>query len=74
MPSSGVIRKFKISKKVCLARLTTEEDKAWNFAFAFEYYGNIPSGKLSNQEISERAWKHIQAQFPRLKKFDGARP
>jgi len=67
-------RKLNASKKLRLTRLTSEEIKAWDFAFAFEYYGNIPSGGLSNKEISERAWKHIQTQFPRLKKFDGARP
>jgi hypothetical protein len=53
-----------------LARLTPEEDSAWDYAF--EFYGNSSEKELTDDEIAHLAWKDIQEQFPRLKEFDGA--
>jgi hypothetical protein len=52
-----------------LAELTPEEQKAWDFAFAF--YGE--SGWLGD-EAAEHAWKDLQAEFPRVQGFDGCKP
>lgn len=48
------------------AELTDKEEGAWNFAM--EYYLN--EGK-SDEEADELAWKDIQQEFPRLKKYKG---
>ena len=59
-------------KRKNLARLTPEEDAAWDYAF--EFYGNSSEEEMTDDEIAALAWKDIQAQFPRLKTFDGALP
>lgn len=64
--------KSKSTNKRRLARLTVEEDAAWDVAF--EYYGNNSDEELTDEEIAELAWKDIQEQFPRLKDYDGALP
>lgn len=56
--------KTKIKK---LATLTPEENSAWENAFAF--YAEAPEIKAD-----ELAWRDVQKQFPRLKKYDGAKP
>lgn len=49
------------------AKLTAEEQKAWDFAFA--YY--CENGWV-DEKAAELAWKDLQAEFPRLRKFEGA--
>jgi hypothetical protein len=56
----------KLKKLPSKAVLTTEEDKAWNKAF--EFY--INQG-YSDLKADERAWKDLQIEFPRLKKYEG---
>lgn len=50
-----------------LAKLTPAEEHAWDFAM--EFYLN--EGWLDD-EAAEHAWADLQAEFPRLKAFDGA--
>jgi hypothetical protein len=52
-----------------LATLTAEENAAWEFAFN-EYLG---AGQ-DEIEADRQAWKDLQAEFPRLREYDGARP
>lgn len=59
-------RKAKINP---LAHLTPEEDKLWTFAFEFHVNG----GKSDN-EADALAWKAVAKQFPRLRKYIGAKP
>jgi hypothetical protein len=52
-----------------LAELTAEEQRAWNNYFAF--YCN--EGWVDD-EAAELTWKDLQAEFPRLREFDGCKP
>lgn len=54
--------------RVSLATLTPEENKAWDFAFA--YYAET----LDDDQAASMAWRDLQAEFPRLLKFDGCKP
>jgi hypothetical protein len=49
-----------------LAVLTPEEEKAWEFAFAFY----VEDG-LKDDEAGFSAWQDLQKEFPRLREFDG---
>lgn len=49
-----------------IAKLTAVENKAWNKAFGFY----IESMSYSNAEADRQAWKDLQIEFPRLKKYD----
>ena len=51
-----------------LATLTLEEDRAWVFAVNFYL-----DQRWTSIESDERAWKDMQAEFPRLQAFDGCR-
>jgi hypothetical protein len=51
-----------------LATLTPEEDKVWDKTF--EHY--LGEG-YSDSRADRAAWKDLQQQFPRLKKYDGIR-
>ena len=53
-----------------LAKLTFAENKAWEFAFCY----HLDSGKQGQNEAARRAWRDIQREFPRLRKFAGCRP
>jgi hypothetical protein len=55
-----------------LATLTPEEEKAWNFAYAM--YADPLSSTKKDKQAAEMAWVDMQEDFPRLRKFDGARP
>ena len=52
-----------------LAELTPEENKAWETAFAF----HIDDGKNDN-DADKEAWADVVKEFPRLAKFNGAKP
>jgi len=52
------------------AHFTPEEDKVW--VHAFNYFMD-EEGK-SEDEADELAWRDVQEQFPRLRKFKGAYP
>jgi hypothetical protein len=49
-----------------LAVLTVPEEKAWEHAFAF----HVDAGR-TDTKAANLAWKDLQAEFPRLKAFDG---
>ena len=51
-----------------LATLTLEEDRAW--VFAFDFYLDQ---RWTRIEADKRAWKDMQAEFPRLLAFDGCK-
>jgi len=51
------------------ATLTAKEDKAWTYAM--NYY--LDQGKTDLQ-ADKLAWRDMQKDFPRLRKFDGATP
>ena len=57
--------------KLKLATLTSEEDAAWDFAFAM--YADPLDEKKDNQ-AAEMAWKDLQEEFPRLKQYTGCKP
>jgi hypothetical protein len=50
-----------------LAKLTVTEEKAWESAFRF----HSVAGKSDNR-AANAAWKDLQKEFPRLRKYDGA--
>ncbi len=52
-----------------LARLNTAEERAWEHAFRF----HLDDGRGSTS-AANRAWRDLQREFPRLVKYDGARP
>jgi hypothetical protein len=52
------------------ARLTKAEDNAW--VFAFEYAVNCL--RYGQERADKYAWERVCEEFPRLKKFTGARP
>ena len=56
-------------RKKRLAKFTIAEDKAWTFAF--NYYRD--NGNTSLQ-ADRKAWRDVQDEFPRLRKYEGARP
>jgi hypothetical protein len=52
-----------------LARFTVEEEKAW------EHYFREGKGlKYGDVRAGSYAWRQMQAEFPRLKSYSGARP
>jgi hypothetical protein len=53
-----------------LARLNAIEERAWEHAF--HYHVNI--AKQGQDRAANRAWRDLQREFPRLRKYDGARP
>jgi hypothetical protein len=53
-----------------LATFTPAEEHAWQSAF--EYHLNV--SKQGQDRACNRAWRDVQKEFPRLKKYDGARP
>jgi hypothetical protein len=55
-----------------LVRLTRKEAKAWDFAFAM--YAEPTSSKKRDKQAAEMAWRDMQEDFPRLKKYDGCKP
>lgn len=58
-----------MTKKKKLATLTMIEDRYWvNY---FEFYTNEG---LTDTKAGQRAWKALQDDFPRLKKYDGCKP
>lgn len=52
-----------------LARLNVAESRAW--LRAFQYHVDSGCGPI---RAGQRTWRDIQKEFPRLKKYDGARP
>ena len=52
-----------------LATLKPAENKAWIDAFN-QYLGT----GYSSHGADRNAWREIQEQFPRLKKYDGCKP
>jgi hypothetical protein len=57
-----------MATKKNLAWLTAREDKAW--IEAYQYWSD-PYRKKSKRKADELAWRDMQKDFPRLKKFDG---
>jgi hypothetical protein len=51
-----------------LAKLTTAEEKAWEHAFRF----HSVAGK-SDTRAANAAWRDLQGEFPRLRKYQGAK-
>lgn len=52
-----------------LARLTRAEEKAWESAFRFHCVARKGEIRAANA-----AWRDLQEEFPRLRRYDGARP
>jgi len=52
-----------------LAKLNAIEERAWEAAFRF----HCVAGK-SDTRATNAAWRDLQREFPRLRKFDGAKP
>src|SRR5262249_32183193 len=50
------------------AKLTPAEDRAWRKAFQF----HVDAGK-SDAQADRLAWRDVKKEFPRLKKFSGAK-
>jgi hypothetical protein len=57
-----------MANKPKLATLTLDENKAWELAFAF----HKNTGKCT-VAADRLAWRDVCREFPRLKKFDGAK-
>lgn len=53
-----------------LARLTDAEARAWQQEWEYQ----INEGKQGQDEAARRAWAAIRRQFPRLLRYQGARP
>ncbi len=51
-----------------IAKLNPKENHAWEFAFCF----HLEDGN-SDAKADRLAWKDLQADFPRLKKYQGCR-
>jgi len=53
-----------------LATLTPEEDRIWSkyFEFYVDDYG------ASDDEAGHLAWRDLVSEFPRLKRYRGAKP
>lgn len=58
--------RMKVNKRI--AKLTVEEDRFWVKSITFY----INAG-LSDSQADEKAWQETIKQFPRLKKYDGAK-
>jgi hypothetical protein len=52
-----------------LAKLNAKEESAWTFAFEFYVVQN-----KSNKVADRLAWRDVVKEFPRLAKYDGAKP
>lgn len=52
-----------------LARLNAAEEKAWEHAFRY----HLEDGRGSTS-AANRAWRDLQREFPRLMKYEGAKP
>ncbi len=52
-----------------LARLTPYEEKCWVFGFCFY----LDEGK-SDFQADRLAWRDLQLEFPRLRKYEGCNP
>ena len=50
------------------AKLNAAEESAWQLAW--EWHMSV--GKQGQNEAARRAWKAIQRQFPRLRRYQGA--
>jgi hypothetical protein len=53
-----------------LVRLNSIEERAWEHAFDYHLY----ISKQGQDRAANRAWRDLQREFPRLMKYDGARP
>lgn len=53
-----------------LATLTPAEEKAWQHAFGH----HLDVSKQGQDRAAARAWRDLQREFPRLRKYDGCRP
>jgi hypothetical protein len=53
-----------------LARLKPDENKAWDVYFA-DYCSNV---RNDSARADRFAWRQLQQDFPRLKKYDRAKP
>ncbi len=51
-----------------VAKLTTAEEKAWESAFRFHCVQDKTATRAANA-----AWGDLQREFPRLRKYDGAK-
>jgi hypothetical protein len=51
-----------------LATLAAEEEKTWEAAFRFHY------ASKTETRAANAAWRDLQREFPRLRKYDGAKP
>jgi hypothetical protein len=51
-----------------LAKLTPLEEKAWESAFRFHRVA-----RKSETRAANAAWRDLQREFPRLRRYDGAR-
>lgn len=57
-------------KRRKLARLNAAEEKFWQTAFA--YHQEV--GKQGQERAAARAWRDLQRDFPRLRKYQGCLP
>jgi hypothetical protein len=53
-----------------LATFTATEERAWEHAFRY----HLTVSKQGQDRAAGRAWRDLQREFPRLRKYDGARP
>jgi hypothetical protein len=51
-----------------IARLTVFEDKCWVFAFSYHL-----DNKKGSRVADQLAWRDLQREFPRLRRFAGCR-
>ena len=56
--------------KRALTTLTDAEARAWQQECEYQ----ITTGQQGQDKAAERAWRAIQRQFPRLLRYQGARP
>jgi hypothetical protein len=52
-----------------LAKLNAAEERAWESAFRF----HSVQGKTATR-AANAAWRDLQSEFPRLRKYDGTKP
>ena len=52
-----------------VAKLNAVEEKAWEAALRFHCVAGKSATRAANA-----AWRDLQAEFPRLMKYDGAKP
>ncbi|MHB8501422.1 MAG: hypothetical protein ACYDCG_19830 [Candidatus Acidiferrales bacterium] len=52
-----------------LARLNAAEERSWEHAFRY----HLDVSRQGQDRAANRAWRDLRREFPRLRKYDGAK-